>query len=130
MRSNLAGSLSEYGQCLMAYEPRAEIPLSGREVDAFEHILTSLFVLRANTVKHALARVAPGAVNLLGAIKKGHPSMTELGHIDIDPGTIVYELKNMELVALAKMFERWPFKPQAFYKFGPNESAEDDTLVV
>jgi transcription factor 1 len=106
-----------------------DLPLSGREMDAFEHILTSLFVLRANTIKSGLARVAPGAVNLLAAIKKGHPGLTELGQVDIDPDTIVYDLTNSELVALAKMFERWPFKPKAYYKLGPDETAEVDTIV-
>lgn len=107
------------GQALMLIEPKVKPLVSGAEVDAFDYITKSLFILRSSSVSKALTSLAPGANNILNMMRSGeHPAMRDLGPIDVNPDTPVSELSLEEFVGLARMFERWPFRPANLFDEG------------
>ena len=76
----------------------------------------------------ACRHVAPGAQNVLNMLSTDHPAMRKLienvnkdkpeheqilpDNFRIDPETYVNDLTIHQWVALAKMFDRWPFRPE------------------
>jgi transcription factor 1 len=112
----LSSGLSKADNCLMVIEPREEPLVAGTDFEAYEYILRNLFVLRATGIASALKHMAPGAANILNVIKAGHPAMATIGPIDIDPDTLVNDLTIKQFVGLAKMFERWPFRPAHLFE--------------
>jgi len=107
----MSTGLSKTENCLLLIEPRVQPLVSGVEMDAYEFILRNLFVLRKNAVGKALTHMAPGATSILDKMRNGHPAMASVGAVEIDPATNVEDLTILQLVGLAKMFERWPFRP-------------------
>lgn len=127
-RTRHAGSLAnghvstgdtKQDQCLLVLEPRQMPLVTGPDADAFEYITRHMFVLRAKSVQYALQHMTPGADKLLEVMKQGtHPAMRETGPMYIEPTARVDELTGPQLVALAKIFERWPFRPAQLFEEG------------
>lgn len=112
----ISSGLSKQGNCLLLVEPK-EVPLlSGIEMESFEYITRNLFVMRGSSIETALSHLAAGAVNLLNIVNSGHPAMATIGDVKIDPKTKVSCLTTTQLVALAKLFERWPFRPSVLFE--------------
>lgn len=120
--SLVAGRLSsgntKQDQCLLLIEPKQQPLVSGGDADAYDYLTRNMFVLKAQTVAQSLTHMAPGAVRLLDVMKQGtHPVMREMGeHITIDPDTKVNQLSVKQFVALAKLFDRWPFRPAQLFE--------------
>lgn len=111
----LSTGQSKEDNCLLLFEPKVKPMISGVEFEAYEYLIKGLFVMKASSIKKALKHMLPGAVSILDAMKRGHPAMTSIGQVDVDPEELVCNLTVTQLVALAKMFERWPFRPQHLF---------------
>ncbi|CEH14404.1 DIMETHYLADENOSINE TRANSFERASE 1, MITOCHONDRIAL [Ceraceosorus bombacis] len=110
--SRLAANLSKRGTSLIIVDPKIK-PLVGHgELDALEFITRNLFVLRNQTVEHALKHVAPGAENLLQHLKPDTEETRDHPERIILPDYIVMHLTNEQWAALARVFDCWPFRPQ------------------
>jgi transcription factor 1 len=112
----LSSGLSKADNCLLLIEPRVLPMVTGIDMEAYDFILRNLFVLRKTAVGKALTHMAPGANSILSKMKAGHPAMKSIGAVEIDPETSVEDLSVSQLVGLAKMFERWPFRPQHLFE--------------
>lgn len=112
----LASGLSKQDNCFFLIEPREEPLVFGIEMEAFEFIIRSIFVFKGSSIKIALSHLAPGAVNLLNVVNSGHPAMAAIGDVKIDPETRVANLSLAQFVGLAKLFERWPFRPTHLFE--------------
>lgn len=116
MSINMPSGKSKTEQCLLRIEPLEEPLVSGNIADCYEYITRHLFVLRASKISDALSRMAPGANKLLDVLREGtHPCLKESGPIDINPDTKVHYLTVQELIAITRIFERWPFKPEILF---------------
>ena len=107
----MSTGMAKVDNCLLLVEPKIQPLISGAEMDSFEYILRNLFVLKRHSVSSALKHMAPGADNILKMLHSGHPVMETMGPIEIDPETIVMDLTVEQFVCLAKLFDRWPFRP-------------------
>lgn len=107
----LSSGITKSDNCLLLVEPKVKPMVSGVDMDAFEFVLRNLFVLKSHPVGEALKHMAPGAANILNMMQSGHPAMQTIGPVKVDPGMRVTDLSVEQLVGLAKVFERWPFRP-------------------
>lgn len=107
----MSTGMAKVDNCLLLVEPKIQPLISGAEMDSFEYVLRNLFVLKRHSVSSALKHMAPGADNILKMLHSGHPVMETMGPIEIDPETIVMDLTVEQFVCLAKLFDRWPFRP-------------------
>ncbi|MCO5565427.1 hypothetical protein L7F22_019100 [Adiantum nelumboides] len=114
-------------QCLLILEPKVKPLIEGSsELESFDYLTKSLFILRSSPVKKALSKLAPGAEVILDTMNAGkHPAMQEIGNVTIDPKSIVSDLTLTQLIGLSKMFERWPFRPINLFEEGRIEEIAD-----
>lgn len=73
--------------------------------DAYEFIATRMFISKSAPWKKAVANITPGAENLI-------PEMMRRGLPDSD--LKVNDLETRHWIALANVFEDWPFRPLMF----------------
>lgn len=117
--SNPSTGLSRTGMVMMTVTPKREPLVDASTIEAFEFITRNLFILRTRPVGDALTHVAPGGQNVL---KMTSPDQVEKGLIREDevmlPGEIVGDLTNVQWACLARMFEKWPFRPKHLFEEG------------
>lgn len=117
--SNPSTGLTRTGMVMMTVTPKKDPLVKANEIEAFEFITRNLFILRTKAVGDALTHVAPGGQNVL---KMTSPEQVEKGLIKkeevIMPDEIVGELSNVQWACLARMFEKWPFRPRHLFEEG------------
>lgn len=117
--SNPSTGLSRTGMVMMTITPKRNPLVKANEIEAFEFITRNLFILRTKSVGEGLTHVAPGGQNVL---KMTSPEQVEKGLIKpeevIMPDEIVGDLTNVQWAALARMFEKWPFRPRHLFEEG------------
>lgn len=107
----------------------------GIEFESLDYLLRALFILRTKSVAEALARTYPGAQSVLSRLappdyqpspdaKWAPPAVADHQRIPIhgvpenvyiDPMTRVIDLTDDQWLALARTFERWPFRPEYLF---------------
>ncbi|CAO1637563.1 unnamed protein product [Parajaminaea phylloscopi] len=110
--------------------------LTGIEYESLDYLLRALYVLRTKSVAESLSRTYPGAQSVLArltppgyrqpadapclipAIPEGQrripiPGVPE--GLYIDPSTRVVDLTDDQWMALARTFEKWPFRPEYLF---------------
>ncbi|ETS59936.1 hypothetical protein PaG_05917 [Moesziomyces aphidis] len=124
--SNSSTGLTRTGMVMMTVTPKQKPLIKPNEIEAFEYITRNLFILRTKAVGEALTHVAPGAQNVL---KMTSPEQVEAKLIKKDevilPSDIVADLTNVQWACLAKMFEKWPFRPRHLFEEGRIKSDKD-----
>ena len=117
--SNPSTGLTRMGMVMMTVTPKQKPLIKAGEIEAFEYITRNLFILRTKSIGEALTHVAPGGQNVL---KMTSPQQVEKGLIQpeevILPHEIVGELSNVQWACLARMFEKWPFRPRHLFEEG------------
>ncbi|TKY85355.1 hypothetical protein EX895_005517 [Sporisorium graminicola] len=117
--SNPSTGLTRTGMVMMTVTPKKKPLVKAKEIEAFEFITRNLFILRTKPVGDALTHVAPGGQNVL---KMTSPAQVEKGLIReeevILPEEIVGDLTNVQWACLARMFEKWPFRPTHLFEEG------------
>lgn len=117
--SNPSTGLTRTGMAMMTVTPKAMPLVKPMEIEAFEFIARNLFILRTKPVAAALTHVAPGGQNVL---KMTSPQQVEKGLIREDevilPEEVVSDLTNVQWACLARMFEKWPFRPRHLFEEG------------
>ncbi len=104
---------------MMTVTPKKDPLVKGDVIEAFEFITRNLFILRTKPVGEALTHVAPGGQNVLKMtsqeqVAKGLIRQDEV----IRPEEIVADLTNVQWACLARMFEKWPFRPRHLFEEG------------
>ncbi|KAJ9477845.1 Mitochondrial transcription factor 1 [Pseudozyma hubeiensis] len=117
--SNPSTGLTRTGMVMMTVTPKANPLIKPTEIEAFEFITRNLFILRTKPVAEALTHVAPGGQNVLKMtgreqVEKGLIREEEV----IRPDEIVSDLTNAQWACLARMFEKWPFRPKHLFEEG------------
>lgn len=117
--SNPSTGLTRTGMVMMTVTPKAKPLIKPTEIEAFEFITRNLFILRTKPVAEALTHVAPGGQNVLKMtgreqVEKGLIREEEM----IRPDEIVSDLTNAQWACLARMFEKWPFRPRHLFEEG------------
>ncbi|EST04931.1 Ribosomal RNA adenine methylase transferase [Kalmanozyma brasiliensis GHG001] len=117
--SNRSTGLTRIGMVMMTVTPKKDPLVKGDVIEAFEYITRNLFILRTKPVGVALTHVAPGGQNVL---KMTSPEQVAKGLIREDevirPEEIVSDLTNAQWACLARMFEKWPFRPRHLFEEG------------
>ncbi|KAJ1018837.1 hypothetical protein NDA16_004642 [Ustilago loliicola] len=117
--SNPSTGLTRTGMVMMTITPKQDPLVKANEIEAFEFITRNLFILRTKPIGDALTHVAPGGQNVL---RMTSPEQVEKGLIKKDevimPDEIVGELTNVQWACLARMFEKWPFRPRHLFEEG------------
>lgn len=117
--SNPSTGLTRTGMVMMTVTPKRNPLIKANEIEAFEFITRNLFILRTKPVGEALTHVAPGGQNVL---KMTSPEQVKKGLIREDevilPDELVCDLTNVQWANLARMFEKWPFRPRHLFEEG------------
>ncbi|CCF52044.1 hypothetical protein NDA11_002388 [Ustilago hordei] len=117
--SNPSTGLTRTGMVMMTVTPKQEPLVKASEIEAFEFVTRNLFILRTKPIGDALTHVAPGGQNVL---KMTSPEQVQKGLIKkeevILPDHVVGELTNVQWACLARMFEKWPFRPRNLFEEG------------
>ncbi|SJX63580.1 related to MTF1-mitochondrial RNA polymerase specificity factor [Sporisorium reilianum f. sp. reilianum] len=117
--SNPSTGLTRTGMVMLTVTPKKKPLVKANEIEAFEFITRNLFILRNKPVGEALTHVAPGGQNVL---KMTSPAQADKGLIREDevilPEQIVSDLTNVQWACLARMFEKWPFRPVHLFEEG------------
>lgn len=102
--------------------------LTGQDFESLDYLLRSLFVLRITPIQEALNRTYPGAASVLNklappgtkpiqssVVRPLNPKLVPPG-TEIDPQTKIVDLTDEQWISLARMFERWPFRPERLFE--------------
>lgn len=117
--SNPSTGLTRTGMVMMTVTPKKAPLVNATEIEAFEFITRNLFILRKKPVEEALTHVAPGANNLLKMTSREQVARGLIREDEvIEPGEIVSGLTNAQWACLARMFEKWPFRPRHLFEEG------------
>ncbi|SNX84896.1 related to MTF1 - mitochondrial RNA polymerase specificity factor [Melanopsichium pennsylvanicum] len=117
--SNPSTGLTRTGMVMMTVTPKKNPLIKPNEIEAFEFITRNLFILRTKRIGEALTHVAPGGQNVL---RMTGPQQVEKGLIRkeevILADEIVCNLSNVQWACLARMFDKWPFRPKHLFEEG------------
>lgn len=106
--------------CLLLIEPKVKPLIEGDELDVFDYVTKNLFVLRARPITEAINLLGAGADAVIRQLNKGgHPALQDLDeNISIPSDATPNTLTVHQMVALSRLFERWPFRPQHLFDEG------------
>lgn len=77
-----------------------------------------MLTLRSFSIVVLYRRTSPGAFNILKKLQPGDPKVLERGEVPVDPKSRVVDLEVNQLASLARVFDRWPFRPEILFEEG------------
>ena len=123
----------EKTMCLLDIQPKTLIPVLKKDFpnnyDILEYLLVSFYTMPAQSVKHGLIGLVPGAYEW---IEKECPSLKDVrkgGNPDLDRLT-VRSLSEEMLVDMVEAWVRWPFKPSKYEMLSRMGSATHDASAL
>lgn len=113
--------------------------IGGIQFESLDYLMRALFILRSKSVAESLSRTYPGAQSILSRLappgyvppeddlvlanvsfpaegSKRIPIPGVSPNLYIDPSTPVIQLTDEQWLALARTFERWPFRPEHLFE--------------
>lgn len=107
---NAASGLNRQRLAFVTITPRKDPLVTPELYPTFDWLMKNVLVLRTNTIYQSLRHVAPGAEEIVHRLAPGGMSLRSQEEA-IKPSERVCDLTAKQLVALARVFDIWPFKP-------------------
>ncbi|PVH72994.1 S-adenosyl-L-methionine-dependent methyltransferase [Cadophora sp. DSE1049] len=119
--------------CLFDIQPKTLIPVLRKDYpnnyDVLEYLLVSFYTMPAQSVKHGLTGLVPGALEWIEAECPSLKDVRKGGNPDLDRLT-VRSLSEEMLVEMVEAWIRWPFKPTKYEMLSRMGSATHDASAM
>jgi len=123
----------EKTMCLLDIQPKTLIPVLRKDYpnnyDILEYLLVSFYTMPAQSVKHGLTGLVPGAYEWIEAQCPSLKDVRKGGNPDLDRLT-VRSLSEEMLVEMVEAWVRWPFKPSKYEMLSRMGSATHDASAL
>ncbi|KAH7395436.1 hypothetical protein BKA64DRAFT_695310 [Cadophora sp. MPI-SDFR-AT-0126] len=118
---------------LLDIQPKSLIPILRQDYpnnyDILEYLLVSFYTMPAQSVKHGLIGLVPGAYEWIEAECPSLKDVRKGGNPDLDRLT-VRSLSEEMLVEMVEAWVRWPFKPTKYEMLSRMGSATHDASAL
>lgn len=108
---NSASGLNRQRLAFITLTPREKPLVDTSLYPTFDWVMKHALVMRSNTIQQSFRHVAPGADEIVLRMSDKNSEFVRSPEEVINPQSRVCDLTTPQLVALARVFDIWPFKP-------------------